>query len=65
MKVTGISIIVSALDTVTKGLVKGLGDLKIRGRMEAIQTKALLRSARILETWRDLLSLKVQWQTID
>ena len=33
---------------VTKGLIKGLKDLEMEGRMETIQTKALLRSARIL-----------------
>ena len=43
---------------------EGLEDLEIRGRMETIQTTALLRSARILrrvlETGEDLLSLKLQ-----
>ena len=43
-------------------------DLKITGWIENIQTTALLRSARILwrdlETWGDLLSLKLQWKTI-
>ena len=50
MKVTFIPIIICALDTVTKGLIKGLGDLEIRGRVETIQTTALLRSTRILRT---------------
>ena len=40
--------VIGALDTVTKRLVKGLEDLEIRGRVETIQTTALLRSARIL-----------------
>ena len=31
-----------ALDTVIKGLIQGLGDLEIRGRVETIQTTALL-----------------------
>ena len=48
MKVTFIPIITVALGTVTNELVKGLEDLEIRGRMEIIQTTALLRSARIL-----------------
>ena len=48
MKVTVIPIIIGALDTVTKGLVQGLEDLEIRGRVETIQTTALLRSVRIL-----------------
>ena len=59
-----IPIVIGALGTVTKGLVKGLEDLEIRGRVEAIQTTALLRAARILtrvqETSRNLLSLKLQ-----
>ena len=36
MKVTFISIIIGALVTVTKGLLKGLEDLEIRRRMETI-----------------------------
>ena len=68
MKVTILPIVIGALDTVTKGLVKGWEDLEIGGRVETIQTTALLRTARImrwvLETWGDLLSLKLQWKTI-
>ena len=60
---TIIPIVISALGTVTKGLVQGLEDLEIIGWVETIQTTALLRSARILrrvlETWGDL-SLKLQ-----
>ena len=37
---------------VIRGLVQDLEDLEIRGHMETIQTTALLRSARILESWR-------------
>ena len=48
MKVTIISIVIGAFGTVTKGLVQGLEDLEITGRVETIQTTALLRSARIL-----------------
>ena len=48
MKVTIISIVIGAFGTVTKGLVQGLEDLEIMGRVETIQTTALLRSARIL-----------------
>ena len=47
---------------VTKGLLKGLEELEIRGRVETVKT-TLLRTARILrripETWRDLPSLKL------
>ena len=67
MKVVVIPIVISALGTATKGLVKGLKDLEIWGQVETIQTTALLRSARIIrvqETWGDLLSLKLQWKTI-
>ena len=63
MKVTIIPKVIDALGTVTLGLVQGLEDLEITGRVETIQTTALLKSARILrrvpETWGDLLSLKV------
>ena len=37
-----------AFGTVTKGLQKGLEDLEVGGRVETIQTTALLRTARIL-----------------
>ena len=47
MKVTSIYVI-GALCTVTKGLVKVLEDLEIRGRVETIQTTVWLTSARIL-----------------
>ena len=36
--------------TVTKGLFKRLEDLEVGGRVETIQTTALLRTARVLET---------------
>ena len=63
-----IPIIIGAPDTVSKGLLKGLEDLKIKWRVETIPTTVLLSSARILrrvlETWEDLPSLKLQWKTI-
>ena len=40
--------VIGALGTVSKGLKNELEDLKIRGRIETIQTTALLRSARIM-----------------
>ena len=68
MKMTIIPTVIGAFDTVTKGLLKGLEDLEIGERVETIQTTALLRTARILrralQTWEDLLSLKLQWKTI-
>ena len=48
MKVTVIPIAIGALGTVPKVLAKGLEDLEIRGKVKTIQTKELLRSARIL-----------------
>ncbi len=41
-------IIVGVLETVPKNLEKTLRELEIRGRIKAIQTTTLLRSARIL-----------------
>ena len=38
MKVTGISVVVGALGTVTEGLVQGLEDVEIRWRVETIKT---------------------------
>ena len=62
MKVTVIPFVIGVPGTITIGLVNGLEDLEIRGRVETIQTTTLLRSLRILrrvlETWGDLLSLK-------
>ena len=59
-----IVIVISALGTVSEGLVQGLENLEIRGRVEIIQSTALLRSAwiprRVLQTWGDLLPLKLQ-----
>ena len=48
MQVTIIPIVIGAFGTVTKGLLKGLEDLEIGGRVETIQTTTLLRTARIL-----------------
>ena len=48
MKVTIVPIVISALGTLTKGLLKGLEDSKVGGRVETIQTTALQRTARIL-----------------
>ena len=63
MKVTVIPIVIGALRTIRKGLVKWLEDLEINGQVVTIQTSALLRSARKLRrvqgTWEDLLSLPV------
>ena len=61
MKVTVIPIVIGAFGTVTKGLLKGLVDLEVGGRVETIQTTALLKTARILrrvpETLGDYYSI--------
>ena len=63
MKVSIVPIVIGAFGTVTEGLLKGLEDL-----VETIQTTSLLKTARtlrkVLETWGDLLSLKLLWKTI-
>ena len=68
MQVTIIQIVIGAFGTVTKGLLKGLEDLEVGGGVETVQTTALLRTARILrrvlETWWDLLSPRLQWKNI-
>ena len=48
IKVTIIPIVIGAFVTVSKGLLKGLEDLEVGGRVETIQTTTLLRTARIL-----------------
>ena len=48
MKVTIVPIVIGALGTITKGLLKGPEDLEVGGRVETIQTTALLRTTRIL-----------------
>ena len=66
---TIIPIVIGAIGTVTKGLLKGLEDLEVGGQAETIQTTTLLRTARILrrvlEAWGHLLSLKLQWKSIN
>ena len=48
MKVTIVPIVIGAFGTITKGFLKGLGDLEVGGRVETIQMTALLRTAAIL-----------------
>ena len=48
MEVTIVPIMIGAFGTVTKGLLKRLEDLEVGGRVETIQTTALLKTARIL-----------------
>ena len=76
MQVTIMPIVIGAFGTVTKGLIKGLEDLEVGGRVETIQTTALLRTARILrrvlETGGDAVTqtpvknqrLTLMWKTL-
>ena len=68
MKVTIVPIVIGALGTIAKWLLKGLEDLEVGGRVETIQMTALLRKGRILrrvlETWGDLQSLRLYLKTI-
>ena len=68
IKVTVILILIGALSTDTKGLVKELEDLDIGGQMEIIKTKALFRSVRLLtrikDIERDFLWIRLLWKTI-
>ena len=61
-------IVIGAFGTVTKGILKGLDDLEVAGRVETMKTASLLRTARILRRvlviWGDVLSLKLQWKNI-
>ena len=63
MMVSGILSVIGVLAMIPKGLVRGLEELEIGGQAETVQTTAL-RSARILKrvlgTWGDLLSLRLQ-----
>ena len=66
MKVAIVPILISAIGTITKGLLKGLEYSEVGRRVEIIQMTALLRTARILtrvlEIWGELLLLKLQWK---
>ena len=48
MKVTIVPIVIGAFGTITKGLLKGLEDLEVGGRVETIQMTTLQRTAQIL-----------------
>ena len=61
MQVTIIPIEIGAFGTVTKGLLKGSWRTNGDHPNYSITAKIL---TRVLETWGDLLSLKLQWKTI-
>ena len=48
MKVAIVPIVIGGFGTVTKGLLKGLEDLEVGGRVETIQMTTFLRTVRIL-----------------
>ncbi len=48
MKVTIVPFVIGAFGKITKGLLKGLEDLEVGGRVETIRTTTLLKTARIL-----------------
>ena len=62
MQMTIMPIVIGSFGTVAKGLLKGLEDVEVDGRVKTIQTTTLLRTVkilrRILETWEDLLMTK-------
>ena len=53
-----------AFGTVTERLLKGLEDMEVGERVETTQMTTLLKTVcilrRVLETWVDLLSIKLQ-----
>ena len=54
MKVTIIPIVIGAFGTVPKGLLKGLEDMDVGGRVKTILTTALLKTARILRRVQEI-----------
>ena len=46
MQVTIIPIVIGAFGTVTKGLLKGLEDLEVGGRVDTIQTTAFVENGQ-------------------
>ena len=68
MKVTVIPIVVGDFGMVPKSLEEKLVEQEVRGRIETIQIPVLWRKPRILrrvlETYGNLLSLRLQWKNI-
>ena len=48
MEAKAVPIVIGALGTVTRGLIQGHEELKLKGQVATIQTTTLLRSAKIL-----------------
>ena len=64
-EINDLPIVIGALGTVTKGLVKELEGLEITRQEKTVQTTALVRSAKILrwvlETWGDFIIIMSCW----
>ncbi len=50
MKVTIVPIVIGVFSTITKGLLKGLGDLEVGERVETIQMTGILENGQNPET---------------
>ena len=46
MKETVIPVVIGTFGTLTKGLIKGQGDLEIRGRINTIQRNSIIKRAQ-------------------
>ena len=61
-------IVTGTIGTVSKELVRWQEELEIKGRVETTKTIVFMRSAKILrkvlETWEDMLSLRLQLKPI-
>ena len=68
MRVMMVPIVIGALKTVCKGLEREVEELRIGGRIAKLQTASLVRTTKkmrkVLETWGDLLSLRLQRKVI-
>ena len=74
MKVTVVPIVIGALGTITKGLLKGLEDLEVGGRVETIQitkngqntekSPGDLRRLAVTQTPVKNHQLKLMWKTL-
>ena len=65
MEVTVIPIVIGALATVTKRLIKGPEDFEMRAREENIQNYSIFKIGQNTEkSPGGLLSLILQWETI-
>ena len=64
MKVAIVPIVIGALSTITKGLLKGLEDLEIGGRVETIQNDSIAKNGQNPETSAGDLRILAVTQTL-